>query len=725
MIPKPEKQEWDILLPEDILSRYRAVYKNLPSGQLLTGGQKTTPSGRTLTGGNVKLLPTGRDFPLFVYGSLSDVANNANFAYASDDTNTIGYQTDQLCTDPVTGDRYLVWYRSTGSLICVAKQTGGVGAWVTTVGTATAVAITDDHLVISATVDATSRLNVAWGFHSDQMNYWRAPNPGDTLITDATKLVSPVGAGPGPGLGLVSGNAAFESAASYPQFKAYTDGQIAYLWRQGGSGLGNLALYNINGTTITSVNLAIFDGITDGCSPYLFQPFIEWSNSKTPNRLWVAFQIRDSASPLTAHDIYCVYSDDRGVTWKSFNGTPMTLPMRRGNVGAALVANIPVGTPNYTPMQGMTVSLDGEPIMATYFGTVGVDFNVHIYKALASGTVIHSQTNFNQATFAGMSRPAVFARQGQVIALYSKTTTVDNIGRLTAFVASGATLGDIYEQTVTYVNGWNNVGDSGVVWDARKWQTSGILQLINIRTRIGVSIPANGPSVFTVTISEAGPPAVQTPLQTMGSLDYWFDASNYVSGTWVDLSGNSRTASQGTAASQPSFLANAINGLPVVRGDGSNDALGIAYLRVAPGTKPFYFAAVMRTVTWTINRQWYNDGGGGAFFNPGSPANRILNGGSNLQVNMTVGAFKFVQFQLTNSTSDFFQIAELFGTGINAGNTAGGGTTFLFGTSLAGANSAAVDYAELWSYAGTPPTYDQRGKFVRYVINKFGESVMQ
>lgn len=44
-------------------------------------------------------------------------------------------------------------------------------------------------------------------------------------------------------------------------------------------------------------------------------------------------------------------------------------------------------------------------------------------------------------------------------------------------------------------------------------------------------------------------------------------------GSWTDSSGNSNTATQGTAANKPTFKTNILNSLPVVRFDATNDAL--------------------------------------------------------------------------------------------------------------------------------------------------------
>lgn len=71
-----------------------------------------------------------------------------------------------------------------------------------------------------------------------------------------------------------------------------------------------------------------------------------------------------------------------------------------------------------------------------------------------------------------------------------------------------------------------------------------------------------------------------SPLTDVGNLAVWLDASQQtgiVNGGSVasatDFSGNSRDATQGTPAKQPTFLSGIQNGLPVMRFDGSNDGL--------------------------------------------------------------------------------------------------------------------------------------------------------
>lgn len=69
------------------------------------------------------------------------------------------------------------------------------------------------------------------------------------------------------------------------------------------------------------------------------------------------------------------------------------------------------------------------------------------------------------------------------------------------------------------------------------------------------------------------------PDQLSGLL-YWFRADRSLSTdgdglvtNWGDLSGNALDVSQGTANKRPSVVSNAVNGIPALRFDGSNDEL--------------------------------------------------------------------------------------------------------------------------------------------------------
>src|SRR5215216_5960726 len=82
-------------------------------------------------------------------------------------------------------------------------------------------------------------------------------------------------------------------------------------------------------------------------------------------------------------------------------------------------------------------------------------------------------------------------------------------------------------------------------------------------------------------VSPEGARALEAP-ETVAGLHLWLAAdkitglSNGAAVTqWNDFSGFANHAAQATALNQPSYQTNVINGLPVVRFDGSSDRLPI------------------------------------------------------------------------------------------------------------------------------------------------------
>jgi hypothetical protein len=68
---------------------------------------------------------------------------------------------------------------------------------------------------------------------------------------------------------------------------------------------------------------------------------------------------------------------------------------------------------------------------------------------------------------------------------------------------------------------------------------------------------------------------------TIPNMRLWLDATrinqsnNTAVATWADQSGNGYDATQGSTAARPTFIASGLNGLPVVRFDGTDDSLAL------------------------------------------------------------------------------------------------------------------------------------------------------
>ena len=134
-----------------------------------------------------------------------------------------------------------------------------------------------------------------------------------------------------------------------------------------------------------------------------------------------------------------------------------------------------------------------------------------------------------------------------------------------------------------------------------------------------------------------GGPKLWRPDELGASLALWLDAEDASTITlngstvsqWDDKSGNGRNASQGTAANQPAYTSNGLNGKPVVTFDGNNDILNTtSFLLGQTAVSVARRSAAMQPVIegLSINRRAFWGTSGGSGFN--THANYAVNGSS-------------------------------------------------------------------------------------------------
>ena len=139
-----------------------------------------------------------------------------------------------------------------------------------------------------------------------------------------------------------------------------------------------------------------------------------------------------------------------------------------------------------------------------------------------------------------------------------------------------------------------------------------------------------------------------TPSNLSATLSAWFKADSLKAAdgssvsAWADSSGNGNNTAQASAARQPTLQTDELNGLPVVRFDGSNDIVSdgdIAALDV--GTGDIWLACVFKST---------DDSGAQNFFEKGATSFglRCL---SNGKLEMTLGATTNTPLQNSGSWS--------------------------------------------------------------------------
>lgn len=216
----------------------------------------------------------------------------------------------------------------------------------------------------------------------------------------------------------------------------------------------------------------------------------------------------------------------------------------------------------------------------------------------------------------------------------------------------------------------------------------------------------------------AGPPF--TPPDIAG-LVAWYDASAITGlsdgdpvASWADESGNGQTATQADATKQPVYKTGIVNGLPVLRFDGSNDHLVSGLVR----TQPYTAIAVVKATTG--GNEYYLDGASqnqGIATATGSGiliyAGGVLTG---LTVNMAVPQVVSTVF---NGASSLMSSGGSTVTGdAGTGNTTG--TTI--GSDGAGTNCLNGDIAEMIFY-DTALSTPNRQLVEGYLGAKYGIAV--
>lgn len=143
---------------------------------------------------------------------------------------------------------------------------------------------------------------------------------------------------------------------------------------------------------------------------------------------------------------------------------------------------------------------------------------------------------------------------------------------------------------------------------------------------------------------------------------------------WADQSGNGNHFSQGTAAKQPTYNTNALNGIATLLFDGSNDEMSSSGPNLpAPGTTNSWYWGVIKQVSWTISETFItaNSANSVAILpQTASPTISMTNGTVvNANGGASVGTWVRMEALWSNSTSDYLKLGSTSVTGANAGNT--------------------------------------------------------
>jgi len=266
---------------------------------------------------------------------VSVIAQNG---WANNSVNTVIFRKNALFTHQ--GYQYTAYY-DTAQYVTLAKRKTGAKNWhvarTNYKGDAT-----DAHKSISIIVDGAGFLHVAWGQHNNPLNYAKGILPGELNL--------------GPKLEM-TGKA--EGKLSYPEFYRMPDGDLLFLYRDGGSGNGNLLInkYSTKTGNWQTLQDNLING--EGKRNAYWQMTVDGQGAIHLSWVW-----RETPDVASNHDMAYACSKDGGKTWQKTTGERYTLPITAST--AEYACKIPQRS-ELINQTSMTTDAQGNPYIASYW----------------------------------------------------------------------------------------------------------------------------------------------------------------------------------------------------------------------------------------------------------------------------------------------------------------------------------------------------------------------
>ena len=280
--------------------------------------------------------------PMWCFAQVYAKYTTISQGWADNSINTVVFRKNSLVT--FNGVQYAAYYNG-GQYVMLAKRLTGATKWQT-LQTAFKGDATDAHKSISIMVDGNGYLHLAWGQHNNSLNYAKSVEPGSLTMTDKLTMTGKK-----------------EAKLSYPEFYKLPDGDLLFLYRDGGSGNGNLMLnrYSVKQKQWTQVQDGMIDG--EGKRNAYWQMAIDKGGYIHLSWVW-----RESPDVASNHDLCYAVSKDGGISWQRSDGQKYVLPITAAS--AEYACKIPQQS-ELINQTSMFVGSNGNPYIATYWREAG------------------------------------------------------------------------------------------------------------------------------------------------------------------------------------------------------------------------------------------------------------------------------------------------------------------------------------------------------------------
>jgi len=191
-------------------------------------------------------------------------------------------------------------------------------------------------------VDGDGFLHMAWDHHNNALNYCKSIAPGSIDM--------------GPKQPMIGTQ---ETLVTYTEFYRMPSGDLVFVYRDGGSGNGNLVMnaYDLKTKQWRRMHDNLIDG--EGARNAYWQLCVSPTGAIHLSWVW-----RETYNVETNHDMCYAVSKDGGKTWATSDGRPYAIPIREETAEYAL--RIPQKS-DLINQTSITADENDHPYIATYF----------------------------------------------------------------------------------------------------------------------------------------------------------------------------------------------------------------------------------------------------------------------------------------------------------------------------------------------------------------------
>lgn len=262
----------------------------------------------------------------------------AGLGWAGNSVNTVVFRKNSLASFK---DVQFISYYNADGFVVIGKRYLNDTTWQLKT-TSLKGNTSDAHNCISIAVDGDGYLHMAWDHHNNRLHYCKSMAPLSLELSEQMPM---------------TGNE--ETKVSYPEFHAMPNGNLVFLYRDGGSGNGNLVMntYDTKEKKWNRLQSNLIDG--EGKRNAYWQACVDAKGAIHISWVW-----RESPDVASNHDMSYAVSKDGGTSWQRSTGEKYQLPISISN--AEKICSIAQSS-ELINQTSMCTDASGNPYIASYW----------------------------------------------------------------------------------------------------------------------------------------------------------------------------------------------------------------------------------------------------------------------------------------------------------------------------------------------------------------------